>query len=136
MADQPNLQSLLSRVEGAKTGDRELDARIHCAILGYTDPSWEGRAFCDTWAFGYTYTLNGKRYDSTEAEQTRITTSLDAALALVERAKPNEADVFMRETLDRTYTSGRCEPGFGPRLALALIAALLRALITQDPDNG
>lgn len=78
------LGHLLARLEKAEGPDRKLDVLVHCGVRGYTYISQRA-------TLGYTYEHKGRKFYSRASEETPLTASLDAALALVERLCP--ADV-------------------------------------------
>lgn len=122
------IADLLERVKAASGPDRGLDD----AILEATNPhrnrggpytSWRAAA----WAFCW---------------DTRITASLDAALALVERVLPGStwsvgnrsrgAQAYMMRAPGLTLIGGNA-----PTPALALLAALIQALIAKgEREDG
>jgi hypothetical protein len=150
-----DLESLLARVEAAEGPDREIDALI-CAALHVlpagevcppvaADTAVEWRAFEDGWV--RLYATNGHVRDQhfLGRHADPFTASLDAALALCERVLPG-ADVSLftlrskrpearvvtdyDEATDEIYV---WEDADGATPALALLAALLKALIAQAP---
>lgn len=72
---------LIQRLEAAEVGSRELDAEVFC--LFYDEPDRRARATVGGGAIIY-----GPGLEARVAEIPRYTTSLDAALALVERVLP------------------------------------------------
>jgi hypothetical protein len=136
----PDYASLLEGVKAATGPDRELDDAILSAV-GWFDADAPAR-------FG-AQTIDG-----------RITASLDAALGLVERVLPGcEMSILRTAALRQTRGSewgadlwdgslpdgdnaGRyggkmnSVSGAGPTPALAVLAALLKALSEKDQANG
>lgn len=119
-SDRTVLSDLLARLEGATGPDRTLDSQVWCAAHGY---EWrQDRAVSDP----------------------AVTASLDQALALVEAVLPGE---FIELSGPRKYLNipapvpnhwcasvgltGSAH-GWGAAPALALLAAMLRALIAQE----
>lgn len=138
MTDLATLRDLLERVKAATGPDRELDAAIYNAApekVGDKDfcafrlpmDEW-GDRFDDGWRIGW----EGRQYPE---KLPRLTASIDAALALVER-------VLTGHIWDVTST-GQCwiEPDLGrpdhwngtaATPPLAILAATLAALIEQE----
>lgn len=151
MADQPSLKDLLARVEAATGGDRELDALIasHFRVGPDDEPDWLkrwGGEFRPHHKFpGSVTAMHSDGSTGVHWKSERYTTSLDAALALVERVLP-EANCVGFDKIPgeiSAYVSRNFvgdghwyQDATSHTPALALIAALLRALITQEPDNG
>jgi hypothetical protein len=119
-----DLQELLARVEKAEGPDRELEVRLHSI-----DPAC-GRI---------------------PVSQTYYTASLDAALALVERVLPGSYVELSgpRKYLHiptpvpnrwkayiATFNHDGDKTGWAATPALALLAALLRALISTHSEEG
>lgn len=135
------LQGLLERVEGAGGPDRELDADL---MIQFEAPgSVKVKQKTGGWTTAHpkyakgamNYMIVGKtKYPD------QYTSSVDAALALVERVLP-EWQVYM-EVL--RPANGGCRASVEPNLAsgwrrgatlpLAILSALLRALIAKDPS--
>ena len=121
-----SLRSILERVEAADGADREIDFAIAEALDGVNRVS--------------------------SAARLRYTASLDAAVALVQKMLP--LWLISISQIDRTQSydpvSGWCaelkpsrlargtpvDDGYGETPALALIAALLRALDASPPHSG
>jgi hypothetical protein len=144
------LQDLLARVEAAEGPDREIDAAIYNAMVddggrkAFRVTDWtRGRApmlgrYHDGW-------LTGKSDSDIYADDlVRFTASIDAALALVERALP---DSYVELSGPRKYLhiptpvpnrwcASIVEPGYrggwGATPPLAILAALLKAKIAQE----
>jgi hypothetical protein len=130
-----NLSQLLSRVEEAQGPDRELDRAVAIAA---------GDQVADDGISGFIWRPAASGGWS---EIPRLTSSLDAALALVERVRPDAyrdlGEGFDTKTQRRfwlatlTYHgrsgghSGECETA-----PIALLAALLRALISQQEEKA
>ena len=131
MTQPLDLAAFEARVEAATEGSRELDALIWGVIQGLT-------------AVGLTMTLGGSEELRTpRGEELRFpehpwpgnyTTSVDAALALIERVLPGARCMVEREFDGRSWAM--IQPGIaapreqidGATPAIALCAAALRAL--------
>ena len=127
MADPSTLRALLERVKSATGPDTRLDLAVHMAL----HPS----DFPDRWSWD-------------DDRPLRITASLDAALALVERVMPG---CFWDLERDYIYDAGHLAPRSVARVrvamtarlhvqvgatpALALLAAMLEAQI-MEADHG
>lgn len=134
-----DLRELLERVEKATGADRELDSAIFSALV---DPRrenaywiWQGsrpqgspeRAPADYWDTRHTPT---------------ITSSIDAALALMERMLPGAFWLIGKGKTTALEKMFACQLMFGTdeiigegeaeTAPLAILAALLRAFIAQD----
>lgn len=134
------IQDLITAVEGAEAGSRELDSRVYAAVEGLAVKRMVMGG--PRWAPG----LVGMRTDKGDIGFHSIpllTTSLDAAVALIKRKLPgwqwsagndwpdgrSWARVFSdRQDLDATNQCGNSAP-------LALCAALLRALQSPAQEN-
>lgn len=138
-----SITSLIEKLEGAEVGDRMLDAQIWCAVNGLI---WKKplvvTGFPDRF---YSFRTNkgdiGLHGDDQRGPVTRVTTSLDAALALAERVLPGWAwqidlGLGMGPTVQgasKPWTEGLVAPDCGGVFvtaatpALALCAAVLRA---------
>lgn len=132
-----DLSSLLERVKAASGPDRELDCAIAIAVDGFfiDGADYKGRP-------KYCYLDERGQNSPGQGHDMLVrcyTASLDAALALVERAKPawaglihlsiagsGQAAIEARDPCD-----DRTVQEFGHTPALALLAALLSALIAQ-----
>lgn len=140
------LQDLLTRVEQAQEGSRELDAEIAVA-LRYGGERYPNKPL-GTFSPGHVQADLGRDGWSVGWTVPAFTTSLDAALALIERklpgwwwevahgtahkgAGPYWASVYNNETLAATF-DGTPDEAPGKTPALALVAALLRALSSQE----
>jgi hypothetical protein len=113
------LQSLRDRVANATGPDREINVAIADAFTPISDRKY--------WGYG-------------GAEPPNFTSSIDAALAWVERALPDD---FVRiEQLTRSRWQVRLEGSEGvswanaPTPALAIILAGLDALIAKEKTDG
>lgn len=107
-ANLPTLQALLARVEGGEE-NRALDAEIALHL---------GEAFCRYRSLDAVWQFRWQ--DDCEWEPLpHFTTSLDAAVALVERVRPGDW-LTMHDA---------------PTLACALIAALIRAEIAETEER-
>jgi len=133
------LTDLLRRAEGASGPDRELDADILAALL---DASRE-RGYRNANAMRSKGCADLPARDYWRRHGPLVTSSVDAALALVERVLP---PAWVR--LDSWYddskkvaailpkpTPNEVAGGIGTTLPLAVLAALLKALIAREPAN-
>ncbi len=154
-----HLRSLLSRVESATGPDRELDAAIWCEVGSAPERTLDG---CLSGApldpsyriMGVTMHRMMENFPKDHVGAAiawcapKVSSSLDAAVALVERCLPgasftiNSFDVQSRPErvrAVRTHLSSYGHPdpthcgslGAGPTEPLALCAALLKALIAR-----
>lgn len=127
------LAGLLARVEKAEGSDRELDARFWCLGEGvkFSHLSSQREAII--------FFRPGQNGSCREDGRTPYTTSLDAALALCERVLPG----WLREVSEQSSLRWMAEVMEGGDAeisaisaaktpALALLAAMLRALIAQS----
>ena len=132
-----NLQELLERVEKAEGGDRAIDTALELLLLSATTKEFPG---ADPRS-GLVLILDAKeRWVTCDADE--YTASIDAAVALVERMLPGwkvaihidtgggaaDAYVWNPESADPQHQA------FGETPALALIAALLRAMIAKEKE--
>jgi hypothetical protein len=134
------LGELLERVRSAKGPDRKVDALIEVEVrrqeayrVGLND---QQRAY-------WTATVDGLVYDSaTRYDAPRLSASIDAALALVERVLPGwrydiHSPRFGRQfegvLMDGDHASRRIDVATATTAPLAILAALLSALIAQEP---
>jgi hypothetical protein len=150
MTKDSDLSSLLERVKGADGPDREIDACITAALAEPLWPLREGASlYVDMEAYGPYVRVHdpriGKRSKGNAPmfsldEVPAYTSSLDAALALVERVLPgweilitNEgdpADTWVASIGPRdTFTSFETQR---PTPALALLSALLSAKLPVE----
>lgn len=160
-AKHTDLVALLARVEAAEGPDREIDARLWCwenghAFVAISDgrKCWSNYGDNDSvnprgvpsagWAI-----FRHKAPDRGNAmlqghQPPRVSASLDAALALVERVLPG---AFIELSGPRKYlhiptpvpNRWRAECGhigWGSTPALALLAALLKALIAAEVEKA
>lgn len=151
------LVELLERVKAATGPDRELDFRIHIAVI--EDVVWPvrdrlGRITNPDYRMsdylrGYSSVINS---DDQDFDFPRYTSSIDAALALTERLLPGCGIVIDREPpakggapagaavngwIGQEGPEGRAWEHFdatGETFPLAILGALLSALIAQDPQ--
>jgi hypothetical protein len=129
----PTLQALLARVEGGGGEDRALDAEIalhlgeaFCMRRWYSDAVWQFR-----W-----------QADCEWEPLPHFTTSLDAAVALVERRLPGWGRMILKDADGPRAFAGLFPPGPDPIKyngeagdePRALIAALIQAKIAQEPQ--
>ncbi|GIK47977.1 MAG: hypothetical protein BroJett013_06740 [Alphaproteobacteria bacterium] len=152
---ESDLQSLLERLEKASGGDREIDAALHVALLKpeqYPDdlryyrlpsPSMDHMEMC---APG-TYWLK-QRSGASLHTAPNYTSSLDAALSLVERVMPgcgvevlaSDRDTWRATVWPWVSSRGtRADIGFqysyAKAPALALCLALVRAKLEDEKGN-
>jgi len=147
-----DLQTLKQRVERASGGDRELDCRIAYALgMNWCNPKWsnslhdwrqhiETHGFEAAWTSDHVY-RNG--YDAPPTEDyggslvPNYTTSIDAALALVERLLPGWSWRIGNRPGGGAWvllgTSRQEHLGATP--ALALLSALLAALSSKAGET-
>lgn len=149
----PVLVDLLARVEAAEGPDRELDALIMCELVAgrgaYVEQSKINMAWCIYYAPNRIWSMSSREGTWREGGWP-LTASLDAALALCERVLPGHRIELSRvehgEVGDWVWV-GKIERAdfsacWWAKLktpALALLAAMLRALIAQaaaaSPDK-
>lgn len=137
MTSSPDLAALLVRVEKAEGADRELDTRIWQVLVFDPKLLKPGHDWLKTPGLGYS--------------KPAYTASLDAALALCERVLPGcywrAAELTpgeiagMRPPGNQEFwatvgPAGAQEQAFGFTPALALIAAMLRALLALAGDTS
>lgn len=138
--NKSTLEELLRRVEGATEGSRELDADLWIAVgprpmgdnfahwIHDWEPGWEPGPY----AGAVQMVENGGVFTSPE-----FTASLDASLALVTRVLPGSGWQITNTGGSSSYCmiSQRSEAGDhtgdGATPVLAVVAALLKALISQ-----
>lgn len=141
----PSLPSLLQRVESAKCGDRELDAIVWCALEHPMEKPQRNFFYTNREEWGF-FKTNQPLPGLTFFDAPPLTSSIDAALALVERLKPghgvsigrspdgmSQASIFYPDAR-RTPFSTKADRKDG-HLALTLLAALLRTLAAQEGDG-
>lgn len=132
------LSDLLARVEAATGGDRELDGEMWVTLMWTrenTDPCFyelldEGR---------WREALHSVQPNWRERDWVpRYTSSLDAALGLVERMLPGSYSGLQQNRGENVpawsgyVDSGDEHEGWGASAALALLAAMLRALLSSE----
>lgn len=137
-----DLDRLLADVEGARGPDRLLDARVGSLLLPHGARHCLPNEMCPGQVLQH-FPRGRMNVWTTPS----YTASLDAALALVERVLPG-----WRRCLEEVEPGARWWAGvkppddttsgyrgdrfaYAPTPALALCAALLRALQTQEPDH-
>lgn len=146
--DAAALTDLLERVEKAEGADRELDALICEALFGVEVDRVGSPASWGVWSME----LTRPDLDGPESVFDRLapyTGSLDAALALVERCLPDhqwlvrqrhEGAPFGRGYFANVPTGWPGErqhfDAYGRTAPLALLAAMLKALISQETEHG
>lgn len=155
------LQDLLARVEAASGADRELDCLLHVTLerwkLTNVPPDYDGKNECEVWTpdgkliEGFAYPNRGKvspfyHVPGHSADKVHYTSRYEDAMRLCRLHAP--AWVGPIHVMDcgsaqvtfeaRDPCERRTEQAFGETPALALIAALLKALIasTASPAAG
>jgi hypothetical protein len=163
--DRENLEALRARVEAATGPDREIDAAIFDA---FPDERWPRCAYreenCLTlrsygrdprYHDGWLTRLRANMEDKYPEDLPRLTASLDAALALVERSefrvwtldasiagrwhwvlRSKGVRTFFDKDEGREVTVHDYESGVHAVPALALLSALLKSLATKDQSHG
>lgn len=159
-ATKEQLQALLKRVQAATGPDRELDADMDEALrIGLPHlPAWAWQNF-PQWkniSGGRVCCLHRDGSHGLNWSSLEFTASIDAALALVERVapgglldltlgyEPGAADRAWPAVTLRFYPDGVRVDGKqyhaviegAPTPPLAILAALLRALISQSEERG
>jgi hypothetical protein len=148
------LEGLLSRVEGARGEDQQLERDILVALgVVFEDPARPSMDFPGRGALYYIAPDDGARVYGGLGDYTiirPITASVDAALALIERAwtgaywrvarlTPGAADAEGAPYWATVGPPSAQEAGVAATAPLALIAALLnarrRALLSQQSDT-
>lgn len=153
------LDELIAKVEGASGPDRELDARLWCAVEGYRFDRIEVEAVPYSAATPAFVHFNGATSIRLSLIN-RMTASLDAALALVEAKRPGcmvalagpwvwaahteraGQPIWCAEVAECTETGdlGRAEVNDlehkAATPALAICLALLRSLAQQEGETG
>ena len=144
-----DLASLLTRVEGAKGPDRELDAAILCAcgILQATGQAASGTRIYtrphstmqpDEHGNRVVRLMDDWRWPSTVFEVEPVTASIDAAVALIEKAgwswhigsqQSGDADASIFAPIDDMEPNA-----YATAPALSLCAALIRAKMETNND--
>jgi hypothetical protein len=130
--DASQLESLVARVEKATEGSREMDAEVHIACYGdgaldFGMPTGKGGSRVE-FKYPHPYVL---------ARSPHYTSSVDAAIALVEKMLPGcnwriqrQQDrchaIINREHAEKHFDIWVDQPGATP--ALALCGSLLRAI--------
>lgn len=134
------LAGLLDRVNDATGPDREIDCLIAVALDGFFEvpPRFEG----DDAGYGYFDKEDGTRIEPGQYGDQLVwsyTDSIDAALALVERKLPNamkrvlDTDDGQSVRADIVLEMGGHFIGYGATWPLAILAALLTLISTQEP---
>ena len=136
----PTLRSLLQRVEAATGADKQLDAEIVATVLSKEPVTIRQSPFNGAWC-AYVAGDNGKERLWPEPSPFRemtvgVTASVDAALALVEKALPGWLPDRLRWGNDDVafeIIGPEVEnvEGYGRTASLAILAAALTALIAQ-----
>lgn len=138
------LRDLKARIDAATGPDREIDARILCAFFAPAGSEVEHIRRYDRWIINRPHGCSWRHWDELPTvflgRGDRISASIDAALALVERMLPGWAwnvqtdsrttGVFARldnPDLDVEPAAAHCETA-----PLAILSALLSALISQQ----
>lgn len=132
-AQTPDLKALVERVEAATGPDRELDAQLWCLGEGvkFSHLSSQSEAII--------FFRLGKNGTCREDGWPRYTASLDSSLALCERVLPgwkwsiqhNDAEVEDGPCFYARVGARRNGAWPGKTPALALLAAMLKALVAQ-----
>ena len=138
------LSELISSLEAASEGSRELDALVFCAAHGHAFERWS-----ELRETGFIYRRpSGVSVCSLGEDEKPYTTSIDAAVALIERKLPGWTLANLSQEDDKTWFAelregfltsyrrvihsssepGRLPSARPPTPALALCIALLRAL--------
>lgn len=108
--------SLIARLEGGLGPDQELDELIAMKVAG----------FKPTVTLGHEVLGNLR---TVPAYPPKYTSSLDAALALVERVNAPDALLLLENVVSDMFQAGyRQDQPHGPQVARVLLAALLRTL--------
>lgn len=133
------LQSLLARVEAATEPDRDIDADLTVALLG-GKAEWLTAQYTGDLVAAHVVPSANHRGGLAKQPVYALTASLDAALALVGRVLPGWA-----WSVGNKASGGQAYLMSGPGAvlcggeantpALSLLAALLKALITQGVDD-
>lgn len=142
-----DLSTLLARAEAAEGPDRELDARIFCAVNGYTFRSHRPDLGTPPTGSAYVAYYEPKNGEHPNAYCPAFTATHDAALALCERELPGwlrdagerYIGIQARDWIAHVETPWQDSPttvrwtycGRAKTPALALLAALLKAKIAQ-----
>lgn len=139
--DLPTLRDLLVRVEAATGPDRELDGRIWAGISAVKYLEWDGAGVL------WQESSGGLRHQ-TDSRIPLFTASIDAVVALIERVLPEGAWGCGLNVHHRTpnahihihdgkgdFITFFSSPPTTATPALALLAALLKALIAMEEQN-
>lgn len=129
------LTDLLARLEAAEGSSRDLDCLLEIAVRGVEaartglDPKHWAR-----WTVSRDFWVEDSH---TAYRPEGYTSSLDAALALVERVLPKRVEAIFRDAEGDTYLWVDKVPSFAQRLILALLYTLVKALIaTEKPHDA
>jgi hypothetical protein len=128
------LSELLAKVQAASGADKELDALILCATLAPAGSKIEKSKFNGAWCIYAPATYGKEPFKAWETpapwrmEHMRLTASIDAALALVERVLPGRWSEMLRWAMDNMWAEQ------APHMLLEtlprhLVACALQALI-------
>lgn len=132
-----DLAGLLERVKAATGPDDD-----------GSNPDWRMRKRAldaDIWGLGHEVVWDGLAYYEPAPEQSwvivpHVTASIDAALALTERVLPGGVDAVLKLQTGGKYFHAELETEEGdetafnhPSLPLAILAAMLSAIIAQEP---
>lgn len=149
--DKAIIAALLARVKAATGPDRELDCRLshHFLNRGISygtgdDSGWAPPATVDGWDDAKWASM-ADEYMSPLTHH--YTASVDAALSLVERVlpgwewlkkSPRVISLYrpLADEEDARKEWAKHHDGTGATIPLAILAALLSALITQENGNG
>ena len=125
---------IIARLEKAEDFDRDLDRDIGIVLMGWRYEEVEG--------FGqmiYIPDENAYYPDHPGSLTPSITSSIDAAVALVERMLPDQAILlgYGQDALTKPWAriSVPCGSSHGATLPLAILRALFRALDAQEASE-
>lgn len=131
------LDEIAKRLEKAQGPDREIDADLCVALLGFQRAELSGRglAVCEPKEGGWIWPI----------EKWPLTASLDAAIALVERVRPDRCIQTTKYVWDgrshwaaKIFPStrkGRDHAGQGTTAALAALLALIRSIEGEKTND-
>ncbi len=131
------LRDLKARLDAAKGPDRELDAAIFVALVEptwVTSPKDPGAVAADAMSFRSTGKLH--YITKTSKHAPHYTASIDAAVALVERALPGKVVSIIADAINLVSGENWRGVPLGKALPLALCRALLSALIAKEKARG
>lgn len=135
------LADLLARVKAATRPDREIDMRVLCAIACPQNRVERSR-FNGEWCIFDRGERSWENRDWWRHDGWRLTESLDACVAIAERALPGcWWQVFKQASKEHkieyaaNIIGALSDPGFGPTPALALLGATLSTLLAKDQSS-